>query len=302
VFRVFDLASPDAHTPERHFTTVPQQALYLMNSPFAMQAACRTVAVCEQRLAGRESGGDREASERAFIEVLFQRILRRGPTDAEMHAALDFVAQPTTEADLPTDPSRQWRYGVGVLNDRHLVESFKPFPVFIDGRYQGGQEFPHPEWSYASLAAEAGHPGAGNAGSVVRRLTVDRTGTAIVRGFVKHASDKGDGVRVTVAANDKHWAQETVANGRQRIGPVEIPVNSGEIVDLIIDDNGSTSFDSFTAEFTVSLRGIDGQTIQFDSKRDFENVLIDPQEVEPLNRRQQLAQVLMLSNEFIFVD
>jgi hypothetical protein len=39
VFRTFDLASPDATTPQRHATTVPQQALFLMNSPFALQQA-----------------------------------------------------------------------------------------------------------------------------------------------------------------------------------------------------------------------------------------------------------------------
>jgi len=33
-FRTFDLASPDASSPGRFKTTVPQQALYLMNSPF----------------------------------------------------------------------------------------------------------------------------------------------------------------------------------------------------------------------------------------------------------------------------
>ncbi|MGL4554189.1 MAG: DUF1549 and DUF1553 domain-containing protein, partial [Gemmataceae bacterium] len=44
VFRTFDLASPDATTPQRHATTVPQQALFLMNSPFAQHAARRLAA------------------------------------------------------------------------------------------------------------------------------------------------------------------------------------------------------------------------------------------------------------------
>ena len=43
VFRTFDLASPDASTPQRYSTTVPQQALYLMNSPF-MQATAKAFA------------------------------------------------------------------------------------------------------------------------------------------------------------------------------------------------------------------------------------------------------------------
>ncbi len=39
LFRTFDLASPDASTPQRYTTTVPQQALFLMNSPFVVEQA-----------------------------------------------------------------------------------------------------------------------------------------------------------------------------------------------------------------------------------------------------------------------
>src|SRR5207302_5661753 len=39
LFRTFDFASPDTSTPQRHVTTVPQQALFLMNSPFVVQQA-----------------------------------------------------------------------------------------------------------------------------------------------------------------------------------------------------------------------------------------------------------------------
>jgi hypothetical protein len=37
LFRTFDFASPDATTPQRFTTTVPQQALFLMNSPFVIE-------------------------------------------------------------------------------------------------------------------------------------------------------------------------------------------------------------------------------------------------------------------------
>src|SRR5258708_35420364 len=37
--RTFDFASPDAHAPQRFSTTVPQQALFLLNSPFVQEQA-----------------------------------------------------------------------------------------------------------------------------------------------------------------------------------------------------------------------------------------------------------------------
>jgi hypothetical protein len=39
LFRAFDFASPDATNPQRYLTTVPQQALFLLNSPFVLEQA-----------------------------------------------------------------------------------------------------------------------------------------------------------------------------------------------------------------------------------------------------------------------
>jgi hypothetical protein len=57
LFRAFDLASPDSATPQRHETTVPQQALFLMNSPFAIEEARAFVARAD--VAGRKSDAKR---------------------------------------------------------------------------------------------------------------------------------------------------------------------------------------------------------------------------------------------------
>jgi hypothetical protein len=39
LFRAFDFASPDTTNPQRYTTTVPQQALFLLNSPFVVEQA-----------------------------------------------------------------------------------------------------------------------------------------------------------------------------------------------------------------------------------------------------------------------
>jgi len=44
VYRIFDFASPDTHSPQRFQTSVPQQSLYLMNSPFIIGQARRLAA------------------------------------------------------------------------------------------------------------------------------------------------------------------------------------------------------------------------------------------------------------------
>jgi mono/diheme cytochrome c family protein len=44
LYRTFDFPSPDASSPQRDATTVPQQALFLMNNPFVIECAKHTLA------------------------------------------------------------------------------------------------------------------------------------------------------------------------------------------------------------------------------------------------------------------
>ena len=54
LFRTFDFAGPDTHSPKRPYTTVPQQALFLMNSPFALEQAIHLAGRDEVRSAATE--------------------------------------------------------------------------------------------------------------------------------------------------------------------------------------------------------------------------------------------------------
>ncbi len=81
VFRTFDLASPDTHSPMRAQTSVPQQGLYLLNSDF--------VAKISQQLAGRSL----QVSGHNWRRVvwLFEQVCARTPSDVELSLALGFV-------------------------------------------------------------------------------------------------------------------------------------------------------------------------------------------------------------------
>ena len=89
VFRTFDLATPDTHSPRRFTTTVPPQALYLLNNAFVVEAA--------KQLAGRPevraAAGDEER-----VRQLFALVFQRPVTDEEVQLAKDFLK---TAADQP---------------------------------------------------------------------------------------------------------------------------------------------------------------------------------------------------------
>ena len=82
MYRVFDFAVPDMHAPQRYTTTVPQQALFLMNSPFVMEQA--------QILAKRaEVAGESDPEQR--IQRLYRLIYGRAATATEATLGLRFL-------------------------------------------------------------------------------------------------------------------------------------------------------------------------------------------------------------------
>ena len=82
VFRTFDFASPDVSVPQRFHTTVPQQALFLMNSPFVIEQARALAVRPEVR---------KVASPRLRAAVLVQLAWQRPAQPAEVDLALRFL-------------------------------------------------------------------------------------------------------------------------------------------------------------------------------------------------------------------
>jgi hypothetical protein len=83
LYRTFDFASPDTHTPQRYSTTVPQQALFLMNSPFSIQQA--------QSVMARPEVAVISAPEQRVVG-LYRLLFGRVPNADEIDLGIRFVA------------------------------------------------------------------------------------------------------------------------------------------------------------------------------------------------------------------
>ncbi len=94
VFRTFDLASPDTHSPGRFTTTVPQQALYLMNDPFVLEMARATY----KRSASAIDDG---AGQGPRVRWLYQQLFLREPGEREIDLAEQFLATATESQANP---------------------------------------------------------------------------------------------------------------------------------------------------------------------------------------------------------
>ena len=98
VMRTFDFAAPESPNHQRSRTTVPQQALFLMNSPFLIEHARHLAA---RALAISDTSPGR-------IAALFQFVYATDPTDGELEMMQEFVEnQDTSGSSTATLPASQ---------------------------------------------------------------------------------------------------------------------------------------------------------------------------------------------------
>ncbi len=83
VMTQFDFANPDSPTGRRHVTIVPQQTLFMMNSPLVAEQARKLVN--KDEFVGLTGEEDR-------VNALFRQIFQRPASRLEMELALQFVA------------------------------------------------------------------------------------------------------------------------------------------------------------------------------------------------------------------
>jgi hypothetical protein len=84
LMRTFDFPSPDATSPQRSETTVPPQALFLMNHPFVLD--------CARRLIQRpEVAAETDPEKR--MTLLYRHIYGRSPTADELALGRQFIAE-----------------------------------------------------------------------------------------------------------------------------------------------------------------------------------------------------------------
>ena len=100
---------------------------------------------------------------------------------------------------------------------------------------------------------------------------------------------------------DRRLWRERVQDRKARFSDLSGTVSAGQCVDFVVSPGASDSFDSFSLSGQISMKVQAGGIIDGDTKRDFFGVLDDTPH-QPLGRLAQLAQTLMLANEFIFVD
>ncbi|MEK6233625.1 MAG: hypothetical protein N2C14_02850 [Planctomycetales bacterium] len=224
---------------------------------------------------------------------MFERVHARQPSDEETRNGLAFLR---AEATPETVHQSAWSYGFGTIGAEGKV-TFHPAPHATKDAWQGGDQLPDRELGWVTLSAAGGHPGNNQHHAVVRRWTSPRTGKIQVRVRVSHPSDQGDGIRLRLASAARGVVHEAVVQHGEHRQTIEIDsIQAGETLDFVIDCREHPSYDSFRCGFEI--RFLDGaEPSRWDSEKDFR--VSHP---AGLRAWPRYAQILLLTNEFMFVD
>ncbi|HZK82972.1 MAG TPA: DUF1553 domain-containing protein, partial [Humisphaera sp.] len=293
IFRNFDFASPDVTCPRRFTTTVPQQALFMMNSPFFVNQAKDVLQRPEIAAESHPEGR---------ISRLYRLLFNRAPSADEIALGSAFVA---SEESLGHD-AVAWQYGYGEFDETtHHLKRFTPFTHYSAGQWHQAEKFPDAKIGFASLNANGGHPGDNEKSAVVRRWTSPIDGIVKITGVVAHREKRGDGIRARIVSSRAgELASWNVFQNEAQTVLENVRISKGDTIDFVVDCRSSPESDSFSWAPTVrvadapSAAGTDGPE-EWNAATNFGG----PEKVgKSLSAWDKYVQVLLESNEFVFMD
>ncbi len=320
LFRTFDFPDPNFSSAGRNQTALTPQSLYLLNSPCvadcARSLAERSLAAGSgpefgQRISEQNSLTPGEPANRTAnaerVKALFQIVLQRDPTDVQLSQAVDFLGN-YPEHDVVMPEVAAWSYGFGDYDDHTQTAATFTLLEFSDGTVKG-TEIGELDLTALELTAHGGTAAAGKA--TIRRWFAPFDGRVDIYAELIHSSDSGDGVKcLVVSSRTGLLGQWAAANSSQLTVLTNVEVRQGETLDFVTAGVKGPKAEiysepeSFNWAPTVTIQdrykpGMPGSPLRWDARHDF----MDPAHVPlPLTAWEELAQVLLLSNEFAWVD
>ena len=295
LFRAFDFASPDTSSSRRFYTTVPQQALFLLNSPFVVEQAESLMSRPEVKAVTVED---------KRIKLLYQLAFQRDPSREDLELGRQFLEHQAA-APVPAGITN-WIFGYGEFDENtKRVKAFEKLPYYDGRAFQGGPALPDPKLGWVVVSGTGGHPGNDQQHAAIRRWIAPRDGAITISGTLGHPTDQGDGVRGRVVSSQLgELGKWLVHNRREEIHLEHVVVKQGDRIDFVTDCNANTSHDSFTwsptIRFEANAATRPAERMEWNAAGDFAEAA---RAMHPaLDAWQKYAQVLLLANELVFVD
>jgi hypothetical protein len=177
------------------------------------------------------------------------------------------------------------------------VKTFTSLPHFTGQAWQGGPAWPDSKLGWVQVTADGGHAGNDLQHAAIRRWIAPATAKVSVSSVVQHEVAAGDGIRCWVISSRQGTLKsQVVHHARAEFNIESLDVEAGETLDFVVDFNANLNSDQYLWAPVIREQS-GGNPRVWDAQQQF-----DARPVVPLSPREQLAQVLLLSNELMFVD
>ena len=291
-YQIFNFASPEFHSPQRYLTTVPQQALFWMNSPFAMEQAQAVIKRPEITAL---------LNPRERISKLYPVIYGRAASEEEISLGLKFINNTAPAAATATSGKmNDWQYGQGEFDETtKKTKDFIKHEYFLGGHWRATPLISDPRLVSARLTEKGGKP-EGKSKAVIRRWTATFDGEVSISGILENEYDNPcsgcDGVQGTIIHSRAGMLGTWTANLSKSETRVPIlSVKKDDVIDFITDGRKNGGSDEF--KWNITIKRTDSGNDEWNSIKDFRQPA-----TQPLDVWERYAQVLLAAVEFILID
>jgi hypothetical protein len=293
VFLAFDFANPEMTSAQRYNTTVPQQALFMMNSHFVIEQA----KALAQRPEFKALSNDEQK-----VKWIYQQLYQRSPDAEELLAATQFIKEQNgrgsaAEAAAGASP---WQYGYGSYDlAKKQLRNFNPLKNFETDTWAG------PKKVAVTLDAQGGKTPAEARFNAVRRWVAPEDGVVTIDGSLS-TKGGGKGVIARVVSSTGGEVGRWNCNGKPVHTQVaRVAVKKGDAIDFAVGAAIDAS-ESFSWAPVISLTDINpnekpSTMHEWNAQAQFKGP-VESTTLKGLAPWEKYAQVLLLTNELVFVN
>ena len=283
MYLTFDFANPDLATGKRDETIIPQQALFMMNSPLVVEQA--------ENLARRPDFKAKATNEEK-IKLLYNLIYQREPTALEVQLATEYLRSETVAS--AGAGQAVWEYGFGEYDaTARRVKNFVQLPTFSGNAWTAGNRGARSRTGNLRLTAEGGQSGNAVQYTAIRRWNAPRDGYIAIDGTLGDGGKNTDGVHGWVVSSTTGQLGMYFANNNQV--PAKLPrvlVKKGDAIDFVA--MGRSAFN-----WAPEIKYVDGHAGKvWNAQKDFSGTLPS----KNMDAWEKFAQVLLQTNELTFVN
>jgi hypothetical protein len=293
LFVSFDLPHPDHHSAARLQTTVPQQALFFLNSPLVIRQAGALAA--SQEFKALPDDGKR-------LDWIYQRLFRREPSAAEKQSILKWLSS-ADPADYQPKLSGQWQV-------RHAPDSeglsmdVREFPLFADKVWKTGPDVKTAPIPWLHVGAGGGHVGSHH--RMIFRWVALGAGEVRIKAHLKRTQKDGvplawriEGKGRDLLAEGKFPAESTIDAACEWV-----PVKPGDTMDFVLRAPEGDTCGGL--QWSIQVLGRESASTKPEIVGDFTKEFPKSDSPAPTPASgdpwTDVIQMLWASNDFNFID